>query len=110
MSPPCTGCAKIVEHIDFIEKTVRLFIRQQGEDETHLNLFSVTGRQLGSHAIVTFNGDDTGVGFWTCMKDRESTCQHILLAQSELQAILESDGKRVEEWHELNADQGKRLS
>lgn len=55
---------------------------------------------------MTFNGENTGVGSWTCMKDRDSTCQHVLLAQSELQDILEVNGNRVEEWHELTAEEG----
>lgn len=92
-----------------LEKIVRLFVRQQGEGDSYLNWMSVAGRQLGSHAIVMFNGEDTGVGSWTCAKDRGSTCQHISLAQRELQDILEVDGSHVEEWHELSTGQGEYL-
>ncbi len=91
----------------FTEKTVRLFVRQKAEHGTHLNWFSVAGQQLGSYAIVLFEGDDTGVGSWTCMKDHESMCRHISRAQSELRDVLEAGGSHIEEWQELETDRGE---
>ncbi len=40
------------------------------------------------------------------MKDHEPRCQHILLAQAELQDLLEGDGSYVEEWYELDKVEG----
>lgn len=62
----------------------------------------MAGRQLGSHAVVLFDGNDTGMGSWMCMKDHESTCPHILLAQCELQDMLKVDGSHIDEWYELD--------
>lgn len=93
----------------FLEKGIRLWARQRGEGDTYENWMSVIGRQLGSHTIVIFHGEDTGVGSWTCTKDRESTCQHILQAQRELQDTLEMDGGHIEEWHGLYPAKGKLL-
>lgn len=87
-------------------KNVSLFARQHGDRDTHLNWFSVVGRQLSSHVVVLFDGDDNGTGSWVCMKDRESTCEHVLLAQGELQDILEAGGHQVEEWQEMGNGQG----
>lgn len=94
------------------EKNVTLFARQQTEHNSYLYWFSVVGGQLGSHSIVLFDGDNSGMGSWICMKDHESACRHVLLAQGELQEILEVDGTHIEEWREPNAGPGRcsRLS
>lgn len=93
----------------FVDKGVILFIRRKGEHGAYLNWFSVASRQLGSHAVVLFEGHDTGMGSWICMKDTESTCQHILLAQDEMRDILGVDGSHIEEWQRMDDGQGTHV-
>lgn len=83
-----------------------MFVRQRDQN-SYLYWFSVAGRQLSSHSIVLFDGDGSGMGSWICMKDHESACRHVLLAQSELQEMLEVTGKPIEEWREPSAGPGR---
>lgn len=90
-----------------IETSVTLFARQKGEPNSYLYWFSVAGGQLSSHSVVLFDGDNSGMGSWICMKDHESACRHVLLAQNELQEMLEVGGSHIEEWREPNAGLGR---
>lgn len=81
-----------------IEKSVTLFERGEQQQNSYLYWFSVAGVQLSSHSIVLFDGDNSGMGSWMCMKDHESACRHVLLAQNELQEILKNGGNQIEKW------------
>lgn len=91
----------------FVGESVTLFSRQKGEDGSSVNWLSVTGRQLGSHAVVVFDGNNSGMGSWICLKDHESTCSHVLLAQDKLQDVLNANGHHIEGWEDTNPNQGK---
>lgn len=76
-----------------------LFSRQQDMNETtYLNHFSVP--PLGardqvsakSRAFVSFLGQDTGIGTWSCTKDPSAlNCPHITTARHLLQQLVKRD-------------------
>ena len=70
-------------------------MRQQ-IDSGNRNWFSVLGQQLGSHAVVLFEGEDCGVGKWKCLKDDEAVCRHVLAAEKEFRTVLEANGQSYE--------------
>jgi len=71
-----------------------LFSRFQTEHGNFVNTFSVHSpgqRGAKGRAIVYHEGDDTGVGIWTCSKDAISDCPHKKLARNHLQKLLRND-------------------
>lgn len=73
-------------------------MRQTGSEElTYQNWFSVYNRQLNSHVIVCFEGDDKGCGTWNCMKDRQLKCAHIIAASKEFGNLLDVLGQKYDD-------------
>jgi hypothetical protein len=74
---------------------VILFSRQPAEyDGKFHNLFSVASPQqtsAKSRVIVEHSGENSGVGVWSCSKDRGSKCGHIAAARHHLQKLLHVD-------------------
>jgi hypothetical protein len=77
------------------DDNVILFSRQPAEyDGKFNNHFSVTfpGQMSAKgRVIVEHLGENSGVGTWTCSKDRGSSCGHITSARHHLQKLLHAD-------------------
>ena len=68
-----------------------LFSRQNLDDEKFSNVFSVVFANQSSvknRTIVSYCGDDTGLGEWFCQRDRTRTCGHITKARHGLQRLI----------------------
>ena len=71
-----------------------LFSRQNLDDEKFSNLFSVVFAAQSSvknRTIVSYSGDDTGLGDWFCHRDRARACGHITKARHGLQRLILAD-------------------
>ncbi|KAJ6611690.1 hypothetical protein B0H10DRAFT_1918580 [Mycena sp. CBHHK59/15] len=72
-----------------------LFSRQELEDGTYINHFSTNSpntRALTGRVIITYTGEDTGTGSWSCSKDsNSSSCAHINQCRNMLQKLVRVD-------------------
>ncbi|KAJ7693704.1 hypothetical protein B0H17DRAFT_932671 [Mycena rosella] len=84
---------------DFIltggSEDVVLFSRQETTPDCFLNYFSspsLNSRALNGRTIVTYEGNDTGGGTWSCAKDASAlTCVHISQSRHMLQKLVQTD-------------------
>lgn len=68
-----------------------LFHRQPIGENRFVNDFSVNSMNLRTakgRAFVKYEGEDSGVGTWSCSKDRMNACCHITSAREQLSTLL----------------------
>lgn len=62
-----------------------------------MNLRTAKGR-----AFIKYEGEDTGVGTWSCSKDKTSACNHIAAAREQLGALLKIEMNALAEEGEMS--------
>lgn len=85
-----------------------LFFRQPVGDNRFINDFSVNTANLRTakgRAFVKYEGEDTGVGTWSCSKDKVGGCSHTAAAREQLGALLKIEMNALTE----ETDMGKPI-